>query len=277
MIKALGEFFKDIGRSFYGPSLYAAGAQKSVWRAWFFLFLVSAITSLAATAYIGTSFYPVLKSFSEEDFVSRFYPEGVELSITNGKASVNQPVPYMLATPEAERVSSSTYPYLLVVDTRPDVSLSEINAYDTFAVLTEDSLIVHTEKDTRVLPLEKVENMHITRAAAEEWQGKFASVIRLMFWPLVFILWLLIAIGSTIAHAIASVFGALLVWLIASLRKAPYKYGESYKIAVLASVPILIIDTAAFLILNTPEPLPGLATTALFALIVWLNLKQNPV
>jgi hypothetical protein len=76
-------------------------------------------------------------------------------------------------------------------------------------------------------------------------------------------------------YLFASLFGAVIPLLIAKLRKIRMTYGEAYKVALYATVPIMFLTTVwLFLGLGA---FPAFLDTLLFAFLLTLNLKQkNP-
>lgn len=268
-------FFKDIKSSFYDPAFYGVVPVKPVSNAIFFLFWVSVISALCAMVFISVSAFTTFKSFSANDFVSKNYPEALVVTIKDGKASVNQPEPYMIPA-NAEMKNDKDHPYdnFLVIDTRPETTLETLNSYKSFAVLTSDRVFFAADnKDGRVFSLTSVKELTVDRNTAVSWVGKLIGILWIVALPLALFGVLAIAVFSLVFHLIASLVGALLVILVGMVRKNKLEYGDAYKIALYASVPVIFVQTLAMFF--HVSSLPFFLDVLLFIIVLFANLTPK--
>ncbi len=274
-MNSIQSFFKDIKSSFYDPGFYGVAPMKPTSNAIFFLFWVSVISAIAAGIFISISAFTAFRSFSAEDFVSKNYPEALVVTVKDGKASVNQPEPYMIPA-NAEMKADKDHPYdnFLVIDTRPETTLETLNSYKSLAVLTRDRIFFAPDnKDGRVFPLTSIKDATVDKAAAVGFVGKIISVLWIIALPLALFGVLAIAVFSLVFHLIASLIGALLVILVGMVRKNKLQYGDAYKIALYASAPVIFVQTLAMFF--HISSLPFFLDVLLFIIVLFANLTPK--
>lgn len=240
----------------------------------FFLFWVSLLSAVVAGVFVMVSMAASFKSFTADDFVSKNYPEGLVVTIKDGKASVNQPEPYMIPVKEETKDKEHPYDNMLVIDTRPETTLETLNSYHSFAVLTKDRIFFAPDnKDGRVFPLTSVKDFTVDKAQAVTLTGKLLSILWIIALPIALIVILMIAVFSLVFHLVASLIGALLVLLVGMVRKTKFAYGDAYKIALYASAPVILFQTAAMLL--HIATLPAFLDVFLFIVVLFANLTPK--
>ncbi len=207
--------------------------------------------------------------------MEKHFPADLSVRVQDGIVTTSVQEPYFLPFPKDDKDSTDDPENLLVIDTRSDLTLSEIDAYDSFAVLTRDHLVLTKDKgDRRLYPLSSVKDFTVNKGLASGWWAKVQKFLGIALYPMLVAL-LVVTILSTAAwHLTASLVGALLVLLIGKLRKNPLSYGDAYKTAVFATGPVLIVSAVGFVI-GVPV-LPFHLDLLIFILVVFLNLRRAP-
>lgn len=274
MTKVKG-FFTELKSSFFGPSFYASLRDESFGSAVGFLFLSTLLVSFAIIL-IGTAFVvPSVLSAKPEAFFEENFPADLSVSLTDGKASTNAELPYIIPIPEEEKVKDSAFENYLVIDTRPETTVQMLKDYKSVAVLTEESLYVNQENgEGRVIALSEVgENVTVDK---EFLTGALKGLL-MFLWVLVPLALIfgapLMAFFVTGFYLFVSLFGAVIPLLIGKLRKIPMTYGEAYKTSLYATVPIMIL-TSAWMFLGVGA-FPPFLDVLLFAFLLTLNLKPK--
>lgn len=272
-MQAIQNFFLDIKSSFWGPSFYTSIRKLPFFKVALFMFLVSLLLSVGIVGSFLIMAVPFLEELKNTDYVAMHYPEGLIVSITDGTASTNVEEPFFIPIPEVDKTEDMPFDHYLVIDTRPDATVEEISGYNAMAILTADRLLFEDGTDGRILPLKTMENVEITEEKAKEWAGVLMGILSVILIPLALMLLLMIPIFITISHLVASSVGALAVMLIGMIRTVKLSYGEAYKTALVASVPIIIIQTVAYFFgLLT---LPFFIDFLIFLAIVAANLEND--
>lgn len=268
-------FFRDLKHSFFGPSFYTSARSKTFGSAVGFLFASTLLISFLVI-FIGVVLaIPSALSVKPEAFFEKNFPADLSVTLTDGKASTNATQPYIIPIPEEDKVEDSTFENYLVIDTRPETTVQMLQEYKSVAVLTENSLYVNQDEgEGRVIALSEIgEDVTINK---EFVQGALKGLM-VFLWILVPLALIfgtpLMAFFVTGFYLFTSLFGALIPLLIGMVRKIPMTYGEAYKTALYASVPILAI-TSAWMFLGIGV-FPPFLDVLLFAFLLTLNLKPQ--
>ena len=99
-MKSLKAFFEDIKSSFYNPAFYSSIPAKNTGNAVVFLLGVSALSAFALVIYVSILGVTAFSKFSVDDVIAKNYPESLVVTVKDGKASVNQPEPYIIPLEE---------------------------------------------------------------------------------------------------------------------------------------------------------------------------------
>lgn len=268
-------FFNEIKSAFFSPTFYASVRHKPFGAAVGFLFLSTLLVGFAMILIGAMSTIPSILSAKPDAFVEENFPGDLSVSLKDGKASANVEEPYIIPIPEEEKMKDGTFENYFVIDTRPETTVQMLNDYKAVAVLTENSLYVNQDNgEGRVIALSEVgEDVTIDKEFITALVGGLAMFLWI-FVPLALIFGApLIAFFMTGFYLFLSLFGAVIPLLIAMLRKIPMTYGEAYKTALYATVPIMTI-TSVWLLFGV-GPFPPYLDILLFAFLLTLNLKPQ--
>ncbi len=271
----LRRFWNNIRNSFYNPGFYAQLGQKRFWRAILVLVGISMISMLAVCVMFAVMVWPFLRSFSSDDFVDKYYPEGLVLTAKDDQFTSNVEEPYIIPLADSLKDESEKFANAVVIDTSDDLTLEQIEAYGAYVVVTKNG-IAGTEENgrMRVITLKQSElgDFVINEENASSWTANALSFAKKASLPMLALLFVFGVLFVTLWHMFVLVFAALVVKIVAAVKNIKMPYPNAYVVALFASIPVLILNA----ILNTFMHIPFLIDIALFVLVVSINLKVNP-
>lgn len=265
-------FFSDLKSSFYGPAFYATAKTKSLGSAVGFLFLSALLTSFILVLFFAAVAIPGVLTIKPAEFVDQKFPAELAVTIKDGKASTNVEQPFIVPIPVEDRMKDEQFENYLVIDTRPDITVAALEGYKSVVVLTEKSLYMSAKDEPgRVVPLTDTDNVTIDKPFVAEMVNGLMAI----FWIIVPIILIIgapfIALFGLSYFLVVSLVGALIPLVIGKIRKVSMTYGEAYKTALYATVPVMCITTVWLFF--SVGPFPMFLDILLFAFLLTLNLK----
>lgn len=271
------ELFEHVRKSIYNPEYYEEIESKPFsYSIKYFYSLVLVMAVILSTVY-GFIFIPVTVSFLKSfgTAIVDYYPSELTVTIKGGMVTTNVTEPYSLPFPEKLRSSETKgIDNLLVIDTHHDFTMDLWNQYKTTAWLTKDTLI-YRDKDNRIsiTPLDKTPNTEITRTKIASWLAAIEPFFKwvpplLIFGIFVFFMFFLSG------YLFYLLFGALLIYFIARLKKIPLSYKKAYQVGLHAITLSLIFTLAKLSLLQGSPNIPFLFT-AVLCIVAWINLKKK--
>jgi hypothetical protein len=268
----LKRFWYNVKNSFYNPEFYARLKDKRFSRTILVLAGVLAINMLIITIFLGTTAGLFLKSFSAEDFTNQYYPEGLELTARDDQFSSNVTEPYFIPLQIDEKHESEVV-NAVVIDTSEDLTLDQIRSYNSAVVIIKDGVVVKKDNGEQTLTLKEANlgDFVINEENSTYWISKAASFAYRAYIP--FLLFVLVfgTLFLLLWQMFVLVFAALVVKIIAAIKKVSLAYGYAYRIALFASLPVIILN----IILNPFFNIPALVDFLLFIALVSFNLKNT--
>ncbi len=272
-------FLQTIKSSIYNPSFYSdviSGVEHKPFRYYFKLSLLLAVVFAVVLPFKAV---PEIKKFIDESKVSieQGYPKDLEVKIEKGVATTNAVEPYFVKFPETTAQVKTEMPdveNILVIDTKNPFSLEKFQSYKTVALLTADS-VVSIEKDGKVTmtPLKTLPNFTVNHENIVKWLEKTDQVKK----ALNFVVPFMVFLGLFIAYVFKLIYlfwGALLVYLVAKIKKINLSYRKSYHVALYAvTLPTLLSVLSFFTGLKMFTFLPSI----ILVIAVWVNLKEEKV
>jgi len=289
-----------IRQSIYGPRFYAhVATQLPLKESIRYFYSLVLILSVVLSLVLGAALIPTLQFYMTSVLGSAVsgFPSDLTLHLQNGLATTDEVKVYTIPMTDDLKpmFSDSTHPApanLLVVDTdgllgatssviatSPATSTSlavpasiedRFKATSTVFLLTRDSLITDKDGTIATQSLSGAPNLTITKASAESFAGKAARLAR---WtaPIV-IFGLFIAFMALYSLILAFLFlGALVVLIIARIKKIQLSYAASYRVALHLSTLGILLYT--FVLSWFPWPLQAPTTLTLFLIVLaWVNL-----
>ncbi|MEK7582807.1 MAG: DUF1189 family protein [Patescibacteria group bacterium] len=267
-------FFTNIGRSVYGPAMYQELPSKPFSFSLKQYIKFALLASLVVTVVLAFKAAPLIRA-ALGDFSSKLaesYPADLEIKLTQGQVSVNQPEPYYVPLPAGDEfeVNDKSYQNLLVIDTKRSFDLATFQKYQTVAWVMKDSVAMYKSNGTvQFIPLEGVPDTTINRELVRSLGSKInpiAKVIPFIAVPFIFIAGLFYFAYQMLYLLI----GALLVWLLLTIMKRKVGYGTAYQVG-LHAMTLGIIISALDLMIGANLHLIPLQFTILLLVIVGIN------
>ncbi len=278
------KFIQVFKQSFYSPQFYRELKHKNFWfslRYFYSLVLILAFVSAVATSIFVL---PMVKTLMQkaEPFL-RSYPSELTVTIQDGRASTNVEEPYFVEMPrglcnlssEMKEDDFCKLANVVAIDTKTPFSLSKMEEYRTLAWLTSDSMVVKQGAETRVTALKDVPNTVINKQFMDGLADKTDKMVKRatpVVLPITAIL-IFLAYIISLSKLVFLLFGALIVLLIARVKKVEMTYGYAYRIGLHAVTLGVILNFLG----NVGLPGVPILFTVLFAVCVWINLEPQKI
>jgi hypothetical protein len=269
------EIFKKIKNSVYGPDYYNEVANRPFSYSLKYFFLLILIFSFLMTVVVSAKAIPQIKSavgYFLESVIQR-YPSELEITLTGGKASVNVEEPYFLGMPKKWE---GAYQNILVIDTKNSFSVEKFVEYNTACLLTETSLVCYDNKDIKITPLKSAPDITINKDKILSLVGRFKSFAWVIYPALIIAVFCGIFSAYSFRLVYLLIF-ALLVLLIAKIKKMDLGYKKSYQIGLhLLTLPIIITFLLYFVlkIAKATIDIPYLFSI-IFLVSALINMKRH--
>lgn len=271
----LKRFWYNIKNSFYNPEFYELVKEKRLSRGVWLLSGIFFIQMLVIAIIAVGAFFIFVAKFPSQELISDYYPEGVELTAKDNMFSSNVEEPFVIPVPENfAGEPKEEFENILVIDTSEGLTLDDIRSYDSYAVITREGVAVRGSSgkiEALSLADAKIGDFTVTEQKVSEWADIAINFAKAAIVPLAIVMIILGTTLLTLWQMFALVFGALIVKLIAYIKKTPLEYAKAYMVALYASVPVIIFN----LLLTMIWPIPFLLDLVLFVVVVAVNLKGS--
>ena len=276
------KLLNTIKSSIYDRAFYRGLLQKPFKSSLGYFFSLVVLLSLISSVVFSFSAVPAAHSFlnSLGGKILDYYPDGLEVTIKDGHASTNVEEPYRLPIPDEMKHAgnfteeNTGAENLLVIDTKAEFTVAQFESQKTLALLTRNEFIYKDKSQIRIQSLDRVPNTTITKELISQFVGKAQPVLNFIvfFLPVLIFLGLGLLYSGLLTYLL---FGALLVWLVAKIKKIKISYGKAYQIALHAATAGILVDWLIFTFV--PGAHIPLVFTVLLVLVAWCNLgKEAP-
>lgn len=269
-MNAIKTFFYWVRSSFYDPPFYDAVKNWPTKYAFYFLFFLCFISAFVVSARVTVFAVPGIRYFLKAEFLKNI-PAELEVVIKDGKASTNVEEPYFIPVEKNAEIKN-----FLVIDRGAGNSIDLLEKYNSIAILTETHIFVREGRgeQIRVTSLSQFPNMHVSQKSI----GGFIERYRSYAYPLLLLILIIsiagITVFSFIMYAAVLLFFAFVPLLISKYRKIGLSYTASYRVAVYALGPALVVHTltsAAGVYMGS-----WLVVFLLFILVSVINIRPQP-
>ncbi len=271
-----------IRASIYSPEFYRSLPGRKLSFSLKYYYSLGVALAIVFSAVTSFRALPLITQFLDQagQTLVAHFPEELTITIQDGEASTNMQEPYILPLPddlktETERNGKQAPANLLVIDTASQASVESWTAHDTFILITKRNIVAGEERGGRVQIewLSDMPNVAIDRTFVQSLSGDLQAVGRWLAPLVVFGTWVLFLVLWTLTLAYL-LFGGLLAWLIARMRKMPVSYGAAYRMALHAWTPVallLTVITGGF----PGTEIPFIPTILLIVVLV-ANIRSAP-
>lgn len=242
--------------------------------------------ALVATVYLSVSVLPKVDAFLKNlsPTVLNFFPDELEIVIKDGIASTNVSEPYFLEipfeVPKDVEINPDVRGYgienFLVIDTRSDeATLEEFKSYNTLGLLNRKTLMHYEENQVVIRSLTDIPNFKLDKGVIAFFLDKIVPYFR--FAGPLFIIFVFVGYFSFIfsAKILYLLFVALLIWIIAKVKKVDIGYKKAYQLGLHLFTASILYEIIFGLILNI-SGIPFLFIGLTLALAI-VNLKPAGV
>ena len=273
------KFFKNIKNSIYNPDYYNSLIAKPFSSSLKYFLLFILLLALLTTIILSFTAIPKIKFFIDtmSKEILRYYPDELEIVIKKGKISTNVQEPYFIKTSSDSK--NILIENILVINTKAPFSLENFKDYKTACLLTEENLVCYDENQTiKIRPLANVPDFKLNEPIVSSFLTKIQPFFKL-FYPLFILVFFMVIFIASLWRMIYLFFGALLIWLVAKVRKVDIGYKKSYQIGLyLMTTPFLTDFLIKYVLkpLGVPLNIPYFFTIVLVVMAV-LNLKAKTI
>ena len=213
-------------RAFYSKALYRDIALN--WKGVCFGYLIL----MLALCWIPTMFkFHSLVTFMIDNHARQFVDQIPEVRIIDGKASIDEPVPYYIIDPTSHQA-------LIIFDTTGRYTALE-NA-GALALMTEKEFIVNkSDHETTRFSFRDIDHFTLTRQMINDFLEMLRKYLALALYPFALL-------GSFIFRLVQSLIYAAIGLVFASFCKTKLSYDSLIRLSVVAITPGLIIATILF-------------------------------
>jgi hypothetical protein len=204
------ELYRDVGLNWKGVNFL-------------YLFLLLAVCLTPATI----KMYMVFSNFVDNE-APAFIEQVPEITINDGKVSINEPQPYYIKDPESGDI-------LAIIDTTGQIT--SLEGTDALCLLTSDKLITKKSKfENRTYDLSKVKKFVVNSERITGWLNILRKFLIVFVYPF--------ALFSSYVFRIAqALICAAIGLLFASWCKVTLSYPTLIRLAVVAMTPSLLVKT----------------------------------
>lgn len=242
-MRVFNTFFRTLYLSFTSPHYYADVVRAPFSFSLKYYVGMTVLLSLLVSVVITARWVLPFNSFLADvpDLLVNAYPEELEVTINNGQVSTNVDEPYFIPLsvfdPFEKRlhetvlgINEKDLQYLLVIDTQ--ASIEQIIDYETWALLTWNSIsYINDDGNIETVSLEDIENLTINKEVVSLLMSQVRPYLD-YFVPLSIGIIIIGYILYGVVRMIYFLILALILWIVASLLKAPLSYGKSYQITL---------------------------------------------
>ncbi len=283
-------FLHAIKSSVYDPLFYSRIREKRGSSAFgYFALLVFVFAFFASISPLRGIATFIFQSSEKKDAVRQevlaVYPDELVLTTKGGKVSMNQPSPYTIPVPmviqnESTKNNQKVPKNLIVINTNKPIGTDDFAVYDTFAVLSADSIGIFDQEKGKmeIQSLEKILNEPYTLDKTQfiSFVAMLEKILKVVGVTLLFLLPFFVFFGMMLWYVIYLLFGALIIWIAAKLRGANWDYKTAYKAGLyLMTLPIICVGLMSF-ISSQSATIPFLFTGILFlATLININKEEK--
>lgn len=240
------EFLRNIKKSIYDVAFYAVAKTESFGPALkqYTLFVLGMAFLVSIPIYISfNTWSSQMKEAGDiRTKVLAVYPDELVLNFQNGQMTSNVEEPYSIPMPKDFEVKEPKN--LIVINTRGTITADDFSRYDTAAILGGDAFWSYDAQKDKI-EIQKFSQYSkgsfvVNKQKVTEWTDLVLKVGEIVVTVLLFFLPLLLFVLFWFGYLIYLLFGAIIIWIVAKLRRVDLTYGQAYKLGLyLLTLPII--------------------------------------
>ncbi len=240
------EFFRTIRKSVYDRAFYVTAKTENfaVALKYYSLFIVcmAILVSIPLAVSFGAWSSQVKTTGDIRTKALAIYPDELVLTFQDGQMTSNVKEPYAIPMPKEFNIKELKN--IIVINTNGSITPDDFNKYDTSAILGKDAVWIYDREKDKI-EIQQFSKFNkgtfvLNKQKVTGWVDSTLSigkvVVTALFVFLPFILFALFWFG----YLTYLLFGAIIIWIVAKLRKTDLSYGQAYKLGLsLITLPIL--------------------------------------
>lgn len=284
-MKFLNTFIYSLRHSLLDPSYYLDVLKSPLSFSFKFFFAFCLIFGLISATAINITVIPEINKFAKKSAnqLLNLYPNDLEITIKDKKASINQEEPYFIPIDLKnwidQDIPDSAISNLLVIDTRSSNPTKDINQYHTLALLTKDALVIKGERnEMRVLPLEQMEvdNLSINHSMYQDLITKIAPYLKYLSTIMAILVAIFFLIFFPLSKLLHLLVFSLITMAISSVMKPKLTYRQTFQIGLHAFVlPTLLNQVIRLFTPQLPIPFFYSLVFLIYFLLILSKLEKK--
>jgi hypothetical protein len=209
--------------SFFSKDLYEDVARNWKGTGFLYLFMLLTICWIPTMTKMAAGFS---KFVAKE--APRYLDQVPDITIKDGKVSINEPMPYFIKDPD----SGDTF---VILDTTGQTT--SLEGSKAFLLLTKTKLTVkQNARETRAYDLSGIKNFTLTKERLHDWLDIGRKLLVSVLFPIC-------VLGSYVYRIVQALIYAAIGLIFASSLKAALDYLALLRLSVIAVTPAVILDT----------------------------------
>lgn len=208
--------------SFYSKKLYRDVAQNWGGKAFFYLLLLIALTTIVSIIKFATQH----QSF--KNYASELVMQIPDMSIKNGKVNTPENRPYIIVKPGTNET------FVMIDTSGKNKSLKQSN---TKILITESHVIAQNDAQSDEISIYKIPddvNVHLTQENAKSYLDSFFSYAWLFFF-------IAISLISYFYRIIQALIYGIIGKIFSVINHVPLSYAQVIQISMVAITPVMIL------------------------------------
>ncbi|OGX07147.1 MAG: hypothetical protein A2Z88_08730 [Omnitrophica WOR_2 bacterium GWA2_47_8] len=272
------ELIDNIQKSIYDPKYYQSVLAEPM-RGSFKYFVSLALLLTVFLTIISSISLVVNANDLAHNFPPQFFayfPDELQVTVTNGVASANVPEPYLLTIPDKWKsaiTNGDNVQNIAVIDTITPFSMDQFIAYKSAFWLGRDQIAYRGDNGAvKIQQFGKGMNFVINEAIMRDFEQKIAPYYRFIGPIIVILVFVVLSIGLAF-NIVYLLFGALLIMGLGYVMNRRLSFTEAYRVGLHALTLPLLIDVLIAMSSLSFMRIPFIPTLIMLV-VVYVNFKD---
>lgn len=253
-------------------SRFLGGLHRDIRTTVYFWIVINALAALVMTGQIFTVLYG--GKTAVRDSILSFVPDGATMTLRDGVLTLNgMPDPFLHVFQEANMITESDEPTLLVIDTQGGTyDVTTLESYKQGAAILRDRVYVKGDGQINEVLYKDIADFTVSKEDGIAWIDRYFGVGVAL---LSVVTGLVLFVTLVIARAVAALWWGLILWLVARIFQVVMPYKTAY-LAVLNLYFVPIVVTTVLSLLGLQISYVGFVVflAVFIANMVWM--RRNP-
>ncbi|MEK7457909.1 MAG: DUF1189 family protein [Patescibacteria group bacterium] len=279
-MRKLKTFFRTLVLSSISPAYYNDVVRAPAWFSWQYFIGFQFFSAIIATITFGFALSHINITQIQQNLLA-IYPQNLELSLKDGKLSINKPLPYYIPYPEGtNEPNGSSSRFIAFQKDQYVPTLDDVRAEDAVAVLTETTAYLNSKNgELRVVQYpNKDELFSLTDTMINQTMNRFFNhdFIAKKYYAVVLAVISLVFIfpALCIFSLIGLFFYTIATWIITKIFMAQKKlsFGKLLLVSFHSVTPVVLISTS--MRFAGYQDIPNILAFILYLVWTLIGLRQ---